>query len=339
MNEDKTNIAQQERQPTDNSQEKKYSPTALKPVKSVGQSPPPADVQGDNSKVKVGQLNQELQELITHGNEQSGPSSYGAKTECPPKDLSTREASSCSQRTWNTLEDASRPEKRRPSSEFSTGTSCRRDTLPMGTSNPSPTTVAPGNLTPIRARKPNFSESVSTSSGAGKSYSSALKRSPSSTAQESSASVSQTTSPPKPPPGFPPLPATDPSKKLEMHMTVLSTKAPTKHVESASSQQAPAADTSKNWRWDRGSSFFPPPPSRPARNYAKGRSSHDSRADKTVKTSGHGRGPGQGAPTGPMRDAQPPPFRPFGPGGLKACVVCGSKDHVRCNDRSKMFFD
>ena len=33
------------------------------------------------------------------------------------------------------------------------------------------------------------------------------------------------------------------------------------------------------------------------------------------------------------------PHRAFGPGGLKACVICGSKEHLRCNDRSKFFVD
>lgn len=40
---------------------------------------------------------------------------------------------------------------------------------------------------------------------------------------------------------------------------------------------------------------------------------------------------------------EPPPIiqphRAFGPGGLKSCVICGSRDHLRCNDRSKMFMD
>ena len=113
------------------------------------------------------------------------------------------------------------------------------------------------------------------------------------------------------------------------------------------------ADSSTNWRNDCREEQFAPGTARPTNSSQPGHARNWKRLDNTV---GQSKSPpkfneatGRETPVGAMgspnneESQEPPPVvhahRAFGPGGLKACVICGSKDHLRCNDRRKMFMD
>ena len=116
------------------------------------------------------------------------------------------------------------------------------------------------------------------------------------------------------------------------------------------------ADSSTNWRNDCREEQFAPGTARSTNSSQPGHARNWKRFDNTVgqsksppKSGGFNEATGRETPVGAMgspnneESQEPPPVvhahRAFGPGGLKACVICGSKDHLRCNDRRKMFMD
>lgn len=172
----------------------------------------------------------------------------------------------------------------------------------------------------------------------------------------------------RPPPGFPPLPTHGGDTK--MNMTVLGNKTKTKPLGPPSStprntptqpsstpRNTPTrADSSTNWRNDCREEQFLQGTAKPTNSSQPGHARNWRRFDDTVgqsksppKSGGFSEATSKETPVGAMGSAtsdespEPPPVvhahRAFGPGGLKACVICGSKDHLRCNDRSKMFMD
>lgn len=164
----------------------------------------------------------------------------------------------------------------------------------------------------------------------------------------------------RPPPGFSPLPTH--GGDTEMRMTVLSTKSKTKQTAAASGaprNNPTRADSSMNWRNDEQSTQSSTQhqqqqhrannsaQSGQAVKWQRSDESSQSKAHRTapIKESGRGRDtPNKPTDYSSSDDSSEPPTAPvqphrvFGPGGLKACVICGSKDHLRCNDRSKLFF-
>lgn len=165
----------------------------------------------------------------------------------------------------------------------------------------------------------------------------------------------------RPRPGFTPLPTH--GGDTEMRMTVLSTKSKTKQTAAASGaprNNPTRADISMNWRNDEQStqsSTQHQQQQHGANNKAQsGQAVKWQRSDESsqpkayrnapIRESGRGRDtPTKHTDYSSSDDSSEPPtapvqpYRAFGPGGLKACVICGSKDHLRCNDRSKLFFD
>ena len=116
------------------------------------------------------------------------------------------------------------------------------------------------------------------------------------------------------------------------------------------------ADSSTNWRNDCREEQFSQGFARPANSSQPGHARNRRRLDNNIgqsksppKSGGFNEATGRETPVGAMsspsneESPEPPPVvhahRAFGPGGLKACVICGSKDHLRCNDRRKMFMD
>lgn len=217
---------------------------------------------------------------------------------------------------------------------------------------------------------PNISTSVATSpepikSVGTMSYSAVLKNLASETTKPKNAAaggkppnLSKTFS--RPPPGFSPLPTH--GGDTEMRMTVLSTKSKTKQTAAASGaprNNPTRADSSMNWRNDEQSTQSSTQhqqqqhrannsaQSGQAVKWQRSDESSQSKAHRTapIKESGRGRDtPNKPTDYSSSDDSSEPPTAPvqphrvFGPGGLKACVICGSKDHLRCNDRSKLFF-
>ena len=166
----------------------------------------------------------------------------------------------------------------------------------------------------------------------------------------------------RPPPGFPPLPTHGGDTK--MSMTVLSNKTKTKPPGPSSStprNNTPTrADASMNWRNDGRQEQPNLATARPMNPSQSGHEVKWRRFDDTGAQPQSKSPPKSGAfSDSPSRrretpeedtasvksdeSTEPPPVvhphRAFGPGGLKACVICGSRDHLRCNDRSKMFMD
>lgn len=228
------------------------------------------------------------------------------------------------------------------------------------------------NPPPPPAEPVNTRTSVETSperqTAASMSYSAVLKNASQETTKSTppSAKPNQSKTFSRPPPGFPPLPTHGGDTK--MNMTVLSTKTKTKPPgppNSAPRNTPTRADASMNWRNDSREEQFTQGTARPANPSQSGHSVKWKQFDPTVgqsvsppKSGGFSEASSQrretpvrtmGSPVGTMSSAnsdespEPPPVvhahRAFGPGGLKACVICGSKDHLRCNDRSKMFMD
>lgn len=164
----------------------------------------------------------------------------------------------------------------------------------------------------------------------------------------------------RPPPGFPPLPTHGGDTK--MNMTVLGSKTKTKAPGLSSNpprNSTPTrADASLNWRNDGREEQFTQNTARPTNPPQSGHGVKWRPFDVTV---GQSRSPPKSGGLSDSRSQrretpvetvsssdseekpEPPPVvhahRTFGPGGLKACVICGSKDHLRCNDRSKIFMD
>lgn len=116
------------------------------------------------------------------------------------------------------------------------------------------------------------------------------------------------------------------------------------------------ADSSTNWRNDCREEQFSQGFGRPGNSSQPGHARNRRRFDNTMgqsksppRSGGFNEATGRETPVGAMsppnneESPEPPPVvhahRAFGPGGLKACVICGSKDHLRCNDRRKMFMD
>ena len=116
------------------------------------------------------------------------------------------------------------------------------------------------------------------------------------------------------------------------------------------------ADSSTNWRNDCREEQFSQGFARPANSSQPAKARNWRRLDNTVgqsksppKSGGFNEATDRETPVGAANSPnseespEPPPVvhahRQFGPGGLKACVICGSKDHLRCNDRRKMFMD
>ena len=126
---------------------------------------------------------------------------------------------------------------------------------------------------------------------------------------------------------------------------------------SSTSRNTPSrADSSTNWRNDCREEQFSQGFARPANSSQPGQARNWRRFDNTEgqsksppKSGGLNEATSRETPVGVMsspnseESPEPPPVvhahRAFGPGGLKACVICGSKDHLRCNDRRKMFMD
>jgi len=164
----------------------------------------------------------------------------------------------------------------------------------------------------------------------------------------------------RPPPGLAPLPTH--GGDTTMHMTVLGTKSKTKASAPASSasRNAPTrADASMNWRSDvreeqnTPGSMRQQQPQQQQQQQQQRQSGHavkwrrfddfvQSQPPRTAPVSESSQRKDAPAEDTDSESSEPPPVvqphRAFGPGGLKACVICGSRDHLRCNDRSKMFF-
>lgn len=121
-------------------------------------------------------------------------------------------------------------------------------------------------------------------------------------------------------------------------------------------RNTPTRADSTNWRNDCREEQFAPGTARPTNSSQPGHARNWKRFDNTEgqsksppKSGGFNEATGRKTPVGAIGSSnneesqEPPPVvhahRVFGPGGLKACVICGSKDHLRCNDRRKMFLD
>lgn len=183
----------------------------------------------------------------------------------------------------------------------------------------------------------------------------------------------------RPPPGFPLLPTHGADTKMNMTVLGNKTKTKPPGLPSNTPRNTPAqpnstpwntptqpsstpqntptrADASTNWRNDCREEQFAQGGARRTNSSQSGHARNWRRFDDTVgqsksppKSGGFSEATGRETPVGAMgsttSDESPerPPVvhahRAFGPGGLKACVICGSKDHLRCNDRSKLFMD
>lgn len=168
----------------------------------------------------------------------------------------------------------------------------------------------------------------------------------------------------RPPPGFAARPTH--GGDTTMHMTVLSAKPKSRPSLTTSNtpRNTPAtrADASMNWRSDerenQGQGSAGQQQQQPQHQQQQRQSGHavkwrrfdefvqskpqrtdpsnegGQRRDMPIGAAGHGSSDESPEPPPVVQ-----PHRAFGPGGLKACVICGSKEHLRCNDRSKMFLD
>lgn len=303
--------------------------------------------------IEINKLNQELQQLMFSGNQDKGGSRISpTKKISPSKELTGHDGTPYSR--GGPRKFVSRTERRLSSENV-------KEDLGYTVTIPS---SDPPEKTPTQVEPVNVSTSVETSSEPSKpvssmSYSAVLKN----LSSEATRGVPASSKPPnqsktfsRPPPGFAPLPTH--GGDTEMHMTVLSTKSKTKPSAAASSaprNNHTRADASMNWRSDEPSTQSnvrqQPTNSAPQSGKAvKWRRFEDSPQSKPPRTGPLNEG-GQRRDTPAAASGyassdespEPPPVvqphRTFGPGGLKACVICGSKEHLRCNDRSKIFLD
>ena len=323
--------------------------------------------------IEINQLNQELQQLMIGGSQdKGGPRISPPKKVSPQKELMGYDGTPYSRS--GSRKFVSRAERRHSSENPLEDvpypiTDHVKDVFERAAPSP-PATVEPVN---IRTAVETSQEEQTASS---MSYSAVLKGASHETTKSGpagSVKPDQSKMFSRPPPGFPPLPTH--GGDTQMHMTVLSTKTKTKPPGPPTTSTAPRntatrADASVNWRNDAREEQFthgtapgtasgtalgtarPTNPSQPG-HAVKWRRFDDSVApSKSPLKSGAFSEAGTQRRESPVRamgsessdesPAPPPvvhPHRAFGPGGLKACVICGSKDHLRCNDRSKMFMD
>lgn len=139
----------------------------------------------------------------------------------------------------------------------------------------------------------------------------------------------------RPPPGLPPLPPQNWGQTPELRLTVLPNARRGKPEDAAMSPETEA------WRGRQG--FGSPPRASGGRGGVSPRGRQDrSRGTSQANNKWQSREPLSWRQV--LNDYRKGPreeqvVRPFGPGGQKACFTCGSKEHMSCNDRSKLFFD
>ena len=309
--------------------------------------------------IEINQLNQELQQLMIGGNRDKGAQRISpARKISPPKEQAGHDVTPYSR--GGPRKFVSRAERRRSSdSPLEEAPQLVTDRGSDGFERTAPYPPPPP-AEPVKTRS-SVETSPERQTGTSMSYSAVLK----SASQEATKSGPTTAKPnqsktfSRPPPGFPPLPTHGGDTK--MNMTVLSTKTRTKppgQPSSAPRNTPTRADASMNWRNDSREEQLTQVTTRPTNPSQSGHAVKWKQFDAAVgqrmsppKPGGFSEASTQRreTPIETMGSAnsdespEPPPVvhahRAFGPGGLKACVICGSKDHLRCNDRSKMFMD
>ena len=336
---------------TDLTQERKQASKSPSPTKALEQN------------IEINKLNQELQQLMLSGNQDK--KTAPRRKSSPDKDPAEYEGTPYS-KGGPTRKFVSRAERRRSAEG-------PLDDLPYALIDPLSHVsekTAPFPSAPVEPV--SVSTSVETSQEQSQpvssmSYSAVLKNTSSEASKSGPVSAkpsNQSKTFSRPPPGFAPRPTH--GGDTTMHMTVLSGKP--KSRPSGAPSNAPRntptrADSSMNWRsderedqsvqgstgqqqqspqhqqqqrqsghavkWRRFDDFVQSKPQRTEPFNEGGQ-----RRDTTSRATGYG---------SPDESPEPPPVvqphRAFGPGGLKACVICGSKEHLRCNDRSKIFLD
>lgn len=331
--------------------------------KRASKSPSPTKSLERN--VEIRKLNQELQQLIITGTQETGGPRRVSPTRqiSPPKEQPGHAGTPYSR--GGPRKFVSRAERRHSAEYFQEDSD---DTVADPLSDvsermaPIPAAfIEPSNISTSVATSPEPIKSVGTMS-----YSAVLKNLTSETTKPKNAAAggkppNQSKTFSRPPPGFSPLPTH--GGDTEMRMTVLSTKSKTKQTAAASGaprNNQTRADISLNWRNDEQSTQSN---TQHQQQQHRGNNSAQSvqavkwqRSDESSQSKPHRTPPiresGRGRDTPTKHtdysssddSSEPPtaavqPHRVFGPGGLKACVICGSKDHLRCNDRSKLFFD
>lgn len=326
--------------------------------KKASKSPSPTKALEHN--IEVNKLNQELQQLMRGDNHDKGT----------PKISPTRKTSPSKEQT----EYDGTPYSRGGSRKYISRAERKRSSEGPPEESPYPLMDPSGDVSEKTAPLPsapvepaNVSTSVETNQeqsqpSSTKSYSAVLKNVSSEGNKNVSVSAKQSNQSKtfsRPPPGFSPLPTH--GGDATMHMTVLSAKSksrPTWTAGSSPRNNTARADTSMNWRSQPREEQSPQggmrqqqqPQQRQSTHAVKWRRFDDFVPSKSSRTEPASEGGQKGdTPTGASGyegaegTPEPPPVvqphRVFGPGGLKACVICGSKEHLRCNDRSKMFLD
>lgn len=324
----------------------------------VPRSPSPS--KSNEGGIAITQLNQELQQLMIEGNQDKGGQKISPTRKISPVSQQTGHEGTPYSRV-GPRKFFSRAERRRSSEGLP-------EDLPYLLPDYADSLyerMAPSPRAPVEPvnKRPTVGKSSESQTTSSVSYSSVLKG----VSQEATksgpakAKEGQSKTFSRPPPGFPPLPTHGGDTK--MHMTVLGNKSKTKALGPSSStprNNTPnRADASMNWRND--SRQEPPnqtamrpinPPSGQGVNWRSFDDTFSQTESKAPQMSGDSIDTSSQRGEAPQEDqasvksdesTEPPPIiqphRAFGPGGLKSCVICGSRDHLRCNDRSKMFMD
>ena len=340
------------------------SADATQERKRTSKSPSPTKALEHN--IEVNKLNQELQQLMRGNNHDKGTQRISpTRKTSPSKEQTGYDGTPYSR--GGSRKYISKAERRRssegppeesPYQLMDPSRDVAEKTAPLPSAP-----VEPANVSTSVETNQEQSQPVST-----KSYSAVLKNVSSEgnkSAPVSAKQSNQSKTFSRPPPGFSPLPTH--GGDATMHMTVLSAKSksrPTGTAGSAPRNTTTRADTSMNWRsepreeqspqgvirqqqqqqqqpqhqqrhsghsvkWRRFDDFVQSKPSR-----TEPASEGGQKGDTPTGTSGYAGAEGTPEPPPVVQ-----PHRVFGPGGLKACVICGSREHLRCNDRSKMFLD
>lgn len=332
-------------------------------IKEMKNKPPrsPSPTKSNESSIAINQLNQELQQLMIEGKQDKGAQRVSPTKKISPLSQQTGHEGTPYNRA-GTRKFVSKAERRRSSEGLPEEVSyLLPDYADSLYERMAPSPHAPVEPSNKRPTVETIAESQTVSSV---SYSAVLKGVSQETTKPGAAKTkeSQSKTFSRPPPGFPPLPTHGGDTK--MHMTVLGNKSKTKTPGPSNStprNNTPTrADASMNWRNDgrqepRNQTSIQPVNPSPSGQGVKWRSYDDTVSQTESKAppmSGASSDASSQRGETPQEDQasvksdesnEPPPIvqphRVFGPGGLKACVICGSKEHLRCNDRSKMFMD
>lgn len=310
----------------------------------------PSSINTVERNIEISKLNQELQQLMVDDNQEKGlqKTSPTRKISRPPEQADHEESPYSRPVTRKYVSKA----ERRHSSEWRGDELSQPVKEPVKIASFTSDPTEPKNVGATSETGKEQKQPVSS-----KSYSAVLKN-VSSEAKPGEMPVNQSKTLSRPPPGFTALPTH--GGDSTMRMTVLgATKSKSRATGPSSSaprNTQARSDTNMNWRnepreeQNTQSGTRPQQKQRQTGHAVKWRQFGDFvQNNPSITESFDERRQRSGMPAETSgntssieRTEAPPvvqPHRAFGPGGLKACVICGSKEHLRCNDRSKFFLD